>query len=521
MFVMRYSLAFDSKKIEHRRFDVIVFGRGLAGLTAAYHAANADEKKSVAVVSNKTTETSSWLAQGGIACAFSEKDSEKKHYNDSITAGAGISGNKVSKILMHETRKRIDELIELGIEFDKGSDGEIDLGLEGGHSENRILHINGDATGQAVTEFMQKLAREEKVTFIDNTFLAELVIERDSIGAITVSEDKQTLFSANSIVIATGGYSSLFSKTTNPPGSTGSGIAAGLRAGLEIADIEFEQFHPTSLPTRIERNFLISESVRGEGAILVNEKMERFLKKSKMKELSTRDILSRKIFQEINSGNKVYLDCRKINGARFRKRFPTIAEELNNQGISTEEDLVPVEPTAHYSIGGIAANEFGKTNISGIYAVGEASCTGVHGGNRLASNSLAEAIAFGALCGEKAVKEKHRKGKFSAVSKPVPENTPNKQAVPVLKNLLWEKCGIVRTKTRLESGLAWIKSQETLFKKAHNVKELETMNSLLLGENMIRQALKREESRGCHYREDFPERNKKLRRHFTVQQTME
>ncbi len=517
---MKYSLTFDSEKIPRERFDTIIFGSGLAGVTAAFYAAKSNKNKSVAVISPNSSESNSGLAQGGIACSFSETDSPIKHYKDTLKSGNGIVGKKTAKIFSQEIRKRIDELIELGLNFDLNEEGKIDLGLEGGHSENRILHINGDDTGKGVTEFMTMLANDEGVNFL-NGFLAEILLEGERVGGLVLSEQEEKIYSGNAIVLATGGFSSLFSKTTNPPGTKGGGLAAALRAGLEIADVEFEQFHPTSLPSRIGRNFLISESVRGEGAILLNDKMQRFMKKIKGKELATRDIVSRKIFEEMNAGNKVFLDCRNLDSEKFRKRFPTISKEFETQNINIEQDLVPVEPAAHYSVGGITANHFGKTNISGIYAIGEVSCTGLHGGNRLASNSLAEAISFGALCGEKIAKEKHRGGRFSAKSAKNKKNKPESGTIPKIKNILWEKCGIIRTETGLNSALGWIKENESIFKKAHSIEELEMINSLTLAELIVKQCIRREESRGSHYREDFPKKDKKFRRHYYFKQAME
>jgi len=478
--------------MEKEFFDTVIIGRGLAGLSAALKSQK--DKNTAIFFCGKEFKANSFKAQGGIAASLNKNDSTEKHFNDTIKAGAGLSNEKAVRILVEEGKKKVLELIELGFEFDENSDG-IDFGLEAGHSEKRVLHAKGDETGKELTNFYLKLAEEKNIHFIEKE-LKEVVAGKGKANA-AVFEDFTAEF--NSLVFASGGYSALYSKSTNPDSTKGTGIAIALKAGIHLMDLEFEQFHPTTIKGN---NFLLSEALRGEGAFLVNDYGEKFMEKISGKDLATRDIVSVEIMNQIKLGKTVFLDCTEIEN--LKQRFPSIYSKTKELGLKIESQRIEVEPAAHYSIGGIKIDLNARTNLRNVFAAGECSCSGLHGANRLASNSLLEAMVFGSIAGENALKEKKANTKEKIKTKEIEsEKTESDFDFPFLQSLMWKYAGIRKRKERLEKAL-------------NDVREMEKNDLTLLSGKILESALKREESRGCHYRIDFPEKRKEFEKHSEI-----
>ncbi len=470
--------------MEEEFFDSVIIGRGLAGLSTAIETTK--EKNTAVFFSEekKSFESSSFNAQGGISAAIAKNDLVKEHFNDTVRAGAGLCEEKIVKILVEKGKEKVLELIEQGFEFDENEKG-ISLGLEAGHSKNRVLHADGDNIGREITKFYFKLAKEKNIHFFPEQTLKEVIIENNS-GKAAVFEDFTAKF--NSLVFASGGYSSLYGKSTNPKGNLGEANSIALKAGVHLMDLEFEQFHPTTIKGN---NFLLSETLRGEGAFLVNDLNEKFMRKFEGKDLATRDIVSQEIFLQINSGRKVFLDCTKIEN--LKQRFPSIYKKTRELGLKIEEKAIEIEPAAHYSIGGIKIDENARTNIRNIFAAGECSCSGLHGANRLASNSLLEAMVFGSIAGRNSLKEKNEKSKTKIELKTKESNSDFN--LNNLKELMRNFVGIQRNENGLKKAL-------------QEIRKMQENNSTFLAEKIIESALNREESRGCHFRTDFPETKK-------------
>lgn len=478
--------------MEKEFFDLVVIGRGLASLSAAIETPK--EKNTAVFFCGEEFKANSFKAQGGIAAALSRSDSVEKHFNDTVKAGNGLSNEKAVKILVEKGKEKVLDLIESGFEFDESEKG-IDFGLEAGHSEKRILHAKGDEIGKELTKYYLKLAKEKNVHFFPGKELKELIVEKGR-GKSAIFEDFVAEF--NSLVFASGGYSALYSKNTNPEASKGETLSIALKAGIHLMDLEFEQFHPTTIKNN---NFLLSEALRGEGAFLVNDLNEKFMEKIPGNSLATRDTASTEIFNQIQSGRKVFLDCSKIEN--LQERFPSIYSKTKELGLEIK-DRIEVEPAAHYSIGGIKIDLNARTNIKNIFAAGECSCSGVHGANRLASNSLLETIVFGGIAGKNALNEKKNERVKAEIKNPIEgKNSSNNFNFSVLQHLMWGLVGIKRNKTGLEKALTEIKA-------------MEKNNCTFLAERIIQSALKRQESRGCHYRTDFKEKKKEFESHSVL-----
>ncbi len=469
--------------MEKEFFDSVIIGRGLAGLSSAIES---KENKNTALFfleKEKEPKANSFNAQGGIAAAINSNDSVEKHFNDTIKAGAGLCNQKIVKILVEKGKEKILELIDLGFEFDK--ENGVSFGLEAGHSEKRILHSKGDNIGRELTSFYLKLAKEKNIHFFPEKKLNELIIQKDS-GKAVVFDDLLVEF--NSLIFASGGYSSLYSKNTNKGKTKGEVNSIALKAGIELMDLEFEQFHPTTIK---ETNFLLSETLRGEGAFLVNDLNEKFMEKISGKDLATRDVVSVKVTEEIEKKRKVFLDCTKIKN--FEERFPSIYLKLKEMKLNPE--LIEIEPAAHYSIGGIKIDLNSRTNLKNVFAAGECSCSGVHGANRLASNSLLEAVVFGSIAGKNAMQtKKNEKIKTEKINELIKtKNSFNSNFdFPLLQKLMWNYCGIKRNENELQKGLT-------------KIKKMEKNNYTFLAEKIIESALNRKETRGTHFRTDFSE----------------
>jgi L-aspartate oxidase len=493
---------------ERIRTRFLVVGSGVAGLHTAWRASEGGD---VMVVTKRSLfDSATAYAQGGIAAALGAGDSPELHRRDTLAAGAALCDAKAVEVLVEEGPARVRELATAGAHFDLEPGGNFKLGKEAAHSRRRIVHAHGDQTGAEVARTLIKRVKEsEKIEVLEKTRILELIVE-DGVcyGARAAVSGKAVDIIADATVLATGGCGQLFRYTTNPQVATGDGFAIGHRAGAKLADMEFVQFHPTALETPENPLQLISEAVRGEGAVLLNEAHERFmLKRHKQAELAPRDVVAREIFREKAGDRKVYLDATSL-GASFEKRFPGIFSICRARGIDPRTDLIPVTPAAHYMMGGIVTDLRGRASLGGLYACGEVSRTGVHGANRLASNSLLEGLVFAERVARDMLETK----------KPGPAPRKREWRVPALRDrgaaqvaadairqIMWEHCGIDRSAKGLRLGLD--KLTEIQFRLPEGATEEANMveTALLIADA----ALLRKESRGGHYRSDFPRAKRK------------
>lgn len=502
-------------------FDVLVIGSGLAGLYAALSAA---DKCKVAIVTKSTLEESNtYWAQGGIAAAISDDDSPDYHFNDTIKAGRGISDPVAVRILVDDGIARVHELIRMGMEFDKAND-ELTLGLEGGHCKRRVLHAGGDETGLRVADFLISKVKENKnIKIFEKTLVHKLPAGDESCyGAYAfdfIKNENIMLFS-NATIIAAGGASGIYKRTTNPHTSTGDGISLAYNVGAKLANMEFVQFHPTAFYSETGTTFLISEAVRGEGAHLVNHAGERFmLNFHEEAELAPRDVVAKAIFNELKKTGKpkVFLKLDHLDTEYISRRFSHIQKEALQFGIDITKDFVPVAPAAHYMIGGVKAGYNAETNIKRLFVCGEAASTGVHGANRLASNSLLECLVFGKRAADSAINLE----KVNVDSSQYFEernffiDSSKEELFTGLKNeiaeLMTDYVGIVRDRFLLisaESKLEKISNQFTFTENEYYSIKLKSM--ITICRTIISAALIREESRGSHIRKDFPDEAEKF-----------
>jgi len=506
-------------------FDTVVIGSGLAGLTAALYAS---DYGSVAIITKSGLDISnSYNAQGGIAAAIGDDDTTQSHKQDSKKAGRGLCDEDSIDILVNEGKLCVEGLIETGMPFDK-SDGKIVLGLEGGHTKRRILHAGGDATGKVLTRFMlKKIIETSNIQAFENTSVVDLLIYNKSCSGVKALEfktQKNLFIKSNSVVIATGGLARIYSRTTNPHTATGDGYALGYLAGAQLSDMEFIQFHPTALHVEDKDAFLISEAVRGEGAFILNEKGERFIKdQHELAELAPRDEVSFAIFKEIQKSidGHVFLSLKHLDGEAIKKRFSHIYNKLQEFGLDLTKDNIPVAPAAHYTIGGIKTDLHGHTNVNNLFAVGEVASTGVMGANRIASNSLLECLVFGKRTGIAAGKTKHSiklnpndvKFRLDTENEMIFLDRKNKMA-----SLMNNYVGIVRSREGLEHAISKIQKIRDEFASCKNEYNLcKIKNNAEICLLIAKAALKREESRGAHIREDFRDENPDLKVHIIQQ----
>lgn len=522
-----------SANTRHLHFDFLIVGSGLAGLYAAFRAA--DHGKVALLSKSSLQQSSSFWAQGGIAAAIDQDDSAYYHLDDTISAGRGLCRKAAVEILVSEGVERVRELMAMGMQFDEGARG-LHLGLEGGHSHRRILHAQGNATGAAVVQFLlDRVGKHPNITIFDHTTVAELVIQENRCVGLLAFQREQldpVFFSARATVLATGGGAGNYRRTTNPPTSSGDGIALAYQAGAEVCDMEFVQFHPTALVTKSGATFLISEALRGEGGHLVDAAGRRFmLDHHPQGELAPRDIVSSTIFREMQKlkTDHVFLSMKHLDAAYVRKRFANVHKACAAHGVDITKDPIPVAPAAHYLIGGIVTGRMAGSSIWGLFACGEAACTGVHGANRLASNSLLECLVFGKRSIDGALSIKDDVPPSDDMLSDLPQRdmrAVDMQLVQTLRDrvsgLMTDRVGIVRSRAGLESALAELRGIREEHRELMDCWGGRALRKMLrVCELTTRGALIREETRGAHIREDFPQENKKFDGHITLRRGTE
>jgi L-aspartate oxidase len=523
----RYLVSFDPKRIAHHFTDILIIGGGIAGLRAALEVpSNLDV---LAVTKDKINESNSAYAQGGIAGVLSPEDRFENHVEDTLTAGAGLCERAVVEHVVREAPRQINELIRLGTKFDLENGG-LALTSEGGHSHRRIVHALGDATGfEVMRAIIAKVKEAQHIRMWDDTFTLDLLTyEGRCVGAILARGERRKLVWAKQVILASGGAGMVYRETTNPPVATGDGMAAAWRAGALLRDMEFMQFHPTVLYVAGSARWLITEAVRGEGAYLRDKDGKRFMPDEDPRaERATRDVVSQAIFRcmERTQHPNVYLDLSHLNPAHVRQRFPGIDKMCRSFGLDITKDWIPVRPGAHYMIGGVTVDVEGRTTIPGLWAAGEVTSSGLHGANRLASNSLLEGLVFGTSCAQGAAPEAMRMPEVMAAA-PLRHQIEPQPAEPLdvadiknsLRGLMVRNMGIVRERQRLLEAQRDVAfwCRYVLAREFDARPGWELQNLLTVARLMIDSALAREESRGTHFRSDFPLRDdEKWRRHLT------
>lgn len=489
--------------------DFLVVGSGVAGLRAAISLASAG--KVTVLTKDRLVESNTEYAQGGVAVALSDDDEIDLHVEDTLIAGAGLCDEQAVRVLAAEGPRYITELIEWGAQFDR-QDGELAFTREAAHSRRRILHARGDSTGSEIVRALLAHARKQAgIEFLAHATTLSLIVEEGrctGLRYILPDEEQQREIRARAVVLATGGAGQIYSQTTNPEVATGDGIVMAWEAGAQVSDLEFVQFHPTALALAGAPRFLLSEALRGEGGRLRNLAGETFMDQyDERAELAPRDIVSRSIHAEMvwTGTDHVCLDLTHLDADFVRQRFPKINQTCLGYGLDMTTQPLPVSPAAHYLMGGVKTDIHGRTTLRGLYAAGEAACTGVHGANRLASNSLLEGLVFGARAGESATIETTGVERPRS-STPTPEVTPGAWLIdPSIKreiqDLMWRKVGLIRERTGLMAAC------EELDRLSSRAPAGRSRNFVQLARLITTAALWREESRGGHFRSDFPTRN--------------
>jgi L-aspartate oxidase len=496
-----------------QQVDFIVVGAGVAGLRAAI--ALAEAGKVLVLSKQELTESATQYAQGGIAVALSDEDEISLHLQDTINAGDGIVNPDAARVLVEEGPERIQELIDWGTQFDRQGT-KLTFTREAAHSRSRVLHAHGDSTGREIGRALHaKAATLKNITFSEFEFTAGLHVDGGRVCGVELISDKGDLHvvGSSAVLLATGGAGQVYSNTTNPAVATGDGVAIAYRAGAEISDMEFVQFHPTALYLKKAPRFLLSEALRGEGAVLRNSELHRFMAKyHEMGELAPRDVVARAIAHELEvcrlKEPVVYLDMTHLKADHIKARFPRVYETCLRYNIDITIDLVPIRPAAHYLMGGVRTELHGRSSLPGLYAAGEAAATGVHGANRLASNSLLEGLVFGSRAGLAMRDDLGRQppslattglDPMSGSAAPEPE-----QLICEVQQLMWNKVGIVRTRQGLSDAVHHLQAAAQRLPHSCSRRNCEARNIHATALLIARSALARLESRGAHYRTDYP-----------------
>jgi L-aspartate oxidase len=484
--------------------DAVIVGAGIGGLMAALKLA----PRSVIVLSKTALGSGAatdW-AQGGIAAAIGADDSPALHMIDTQRAGAGLSDEAIVEILTHDAPARIEELLELGAAFDRTEAGALALGREAAHTRRRIIKAGGDATGHEILKTLIAAVRATpSITVLENVVADDLIVADGSVHGVyahRAQTHEPLVLRSSATVLATGGIGRLYRYTTNPPQSSGDGIAMAARAGAVLGDMEFVQFHPTALAVANDPLPLVTEAIRGEGAILRNDLGERFMPElHEDAELAPRDVVARGIFFQQRAGRTVSLDARDAIGEAFPKKFPTVFAACIKAGIDPRRVAIPVTPAAHYHMGGIAVDAWGRSSLPGLWACGETSASGVHGANRLASNSLLEALVYATRVAKDIAGAMKGGGPSRLPALSIPSSDEAcAQAVTDLRAVMYANVGLVRSDATLRAALARIAALES----AHSQPDNELRNLLTVGRLIAQAALARKESRGSHYRTDYP-----------------
>jgi L-aspartate oxidase len=508
---------------------LVVIGSGIAGLIAAVEGSRTHEV--VLVTKSTLLESNTHYAQGGIAAVVADDDSIAEHVADTLAAGADYGYTPAVEVLCQEGPQRINDLVRFGVDFDKkGTD--FALGMEAAHSHARILHAGGDTTGADISKALVETLRATATEIHEHTFVIDFEVVDGAVKGVHLMDASGKHFvEADAVILASGGAGQLYRHTTNPSVTTGDGVAAALRAGAELADVEFYQFHPTALA--VPGSFLISEAVRGDGAVLINNRGERFMQSiHPLAELAPRDVVARGIQAEMISqgGQPVLLDATGLGSDFLNKRFPSISKTTRSYGLDWGKNPIPVTPAAHYWMGGIASDTWGRTSVRGLFAVGEAGCNGAHGANRLASNSLLESIVFSRRAvqvldepwpAEAASVRWKDSGLLSVIElEDESERALQKDLNVVdrveLQTLMWDKVGLARNREQLTATRDELEKWRSANVENRLFTDWEDANLLMLSRAVTASALAREESRGGHFRLDFPETNPNMAKPITI-----
>jgi L-aspartate oxidase len=498
--------------------DFIVIGSGVAGLRAAIELSTAG--RVLILAKREVTESATHYAQGGVAVALSDEDEIGIHLQDTLVAGDGLCDEDAVRVLVAEGPGRIEQLIEWGAEFDK-TGNKLSFTREGAHTRNRVLHAHGDSTGREIGRALWEKAKSLKnISLCEFEFTTDLLVANGEVCGVEAIDKDGTRHQilASAVLLATGGLGQIYRDTTNPEVATGDGVAMAHRAGADVSDLEFVQFHPTALYLKGVPRFLISEALRGEGAYLLNSELERFMPKyHSMAELAPRDVVARAITHELKISKAkdpaVYLDLTHLTHKKLDQRFPRIYSTCMKYNIDITSEMIPVRPAAHYSMGGVWTDLDGRTTLPGLYAAGEVACTGVHGANRLASNSLLEGLVYGARAGATMPERlggplPHGAATPQAASSrsngPVPaDNAVVQHTVEQIRDLMWREVGVVRSGPGLRRAIEHLQKLASSL-PACDARQSEARNIHQVALLIARSAQARLESRGAHYRTDYP-----------------
>jgi len=525
----RYLVNVDSATTQQLFTDCLVIGAGVAGLRAAIEAS---QRCSVIILcKDSLQESNTWKAQGGIASVLNKTDTFESHISDTLNTGCGLCDEKIVDTVIRQGPELIQQLLNWGAKFDL-TNGHIATTLEGGHSHARIAHAHGDETGRIIAETLIKKVRENpNITIIENFYVTDLITndQNQCLGITGCDNRGQQIIWAASTILSTGGAGLLYRETTNPDIATGDGVAMAYRAGAVLRDLEFMQFHPTTLYIAGASRALITEALRGEGAILVDGNGSAFMKEyHEAAELAPRDIVSRAILRQMLKTNAthVYLDVRHLDKVHFKERFPTISELCESFDIDVSRDLIPVRPSAHYLIGGVKTDANAGTSITNLYACGEAASTGLHGANRLGSNSLLEGLVFGKTAGQSAcdnIKAGSSHNRPPSIRYQIPTSNRSRLDTADIRNslraLMWRNVGIIRKAQPLTEAQEIIKFWQSyvMDKVFDGPAGWECQNMLTVCLLMARAAEARQESRGVHFRSDFPDTDdKRFKKHLEI-----